>query len=133
MLYKAHHSAELVVPLYCVDPRHFAGTHHFGFPKTGSHRARFVLQSVRDLRGRLAERGSGLVVRAGPPETAVPELAAALSGYRLSVVLQQEATDEELRVERALTQRCRASSVSVITVWGATLHHRDDLPFPVKQ
>ncbi|KAF0290832.1 Cryptochrome DASH [Amphibalanus amphitrite] len=133
VLHKAHHSAELVVPLYCFDPRHFASTHHFGFPKTGAHRARFLLESVRDLRGRLAERGSGLVVRSGTPETAVPELAAALAGHKLSLVLQKEATDEEVLVERALAERCRALGVPVHTVWGATLYHRDDLPFAVNK
>ena len=63
----------------------------------------------------------------------MPELLSSLSGHRLSLVLQQEATDEELRVERALAERCRALSVPVQTVWGATLYHRDDLPFNVKQ
>ena len=76
---------------------------------------------------------SDLVVRCGRPESAVPDLLSSLSGHRLSLVLQQEATDEELRVERALAERCRALNVPVHNVWGATLYHRDDLPFSVKQ
>ena len=34
-LYKAWVSSETVLPVYCVDPRLFATTYHFGFPKTG--------------------------------------------------------------------------------------------------
>lgn len=34
-LYKAWLSSETVLPVYCVDPRLFATTYHFGFPKTG--------------------------------------------------------------------------------------------------
>lgn len=34
-LLKAWDSSEMVLPVYCVDPRHFQTTYHFGFPKTG--------------------------------------------------------------------------------------------------
>lgn len=35
-LFRAWISSEVVLPVYCVDPRIFNGTtHHFGFPKTG--------------------------------------------------------------------------------------------------
>lgn len=34
-LYKAWVSSETVLPVYCVDPRLFGSTYHFGFPKTG--------------------------------------------------------------------------------------------------
>jgi len=42
-----------VVPLYCFDPRHFKGTWHFGFPKTGPFRAKFLIESIRNLREQL--------------------------------------------------------------------------------
>lgn len=34
-LYKAWLSSQQVLPVYCVDPRLFGSTYHFGFPKTG--------------------------------------------------------------------------------------------------
>lgn len=34
-LYRAWMSSEVVLPVYCVDPRLFGTTHYFGFPKTG--------------------------------------------------------------------------------------------------
>lgn len=34
-LYKAWLSSQTILPVYCVDPRLFATTYHFGFPKTG--------------------------------------------------------------------------------------------------
>ncbi|MEZ4685697.1 MAG: hypothetical protein R3B47_06415 [Bacteroidia bacterium] len=30
-----------IIPVYCIDPRHFGKTRWFGFPKTGAFRARF--------------------------------------------------------------------------------------------
>ncbi|NXC46128.1 CRYD protein, partial [Penelope pileata] len=56
------------------DPRHYAGTHHYGFPKTGPHRLRFLLESVKDLRETLKKKGSTLVVRKGKPEDVVHDL-----------------------------------------------------------
>ena len=41
-----------VLPLYCFDPRSF-GTTPFGNPKTGSLRAKFLLDSVQDLKANL--------------------------------------------------------------------------------
>ena len=38
-----------------------------GFDKTGPYRARFILEALHDLRGRLREAGSELLVRIGKP------------------------------------------------------------------
>ncbi|NXL58255.1 CRYD protein, partial [Chordeiles acutipennis] len=56
------------------DPRHYLGTHCYGFPKTGPHRLRFLLESVKDLRETLKKKGSTLVVRKGKPEDVVCDL-----------------------------------------------------------
>ncbi|NXK08079.1 CRYD protein, partial [Herpetotheres cachinnans] len=56
------------------DPRHYLGTHCYGFPKTGPHRLRFLLESIKDLRETLKKRGSTLVVRKGKPEDVVCDL-----------------------------------------------------------
>ncbi|VDI43894.1 deoxyribodipyrimidine photo-lyase [Mytilus galloprovincialis] len=42
----AFKNADFVVPLYCFDPRHYKGTWHFNLPKTGSHRLKFLLESM---------------------------------------------------------------------------------------
>ena len=44
-------------------PDHFRGTYHHEFPKTGQHRAKFLIQCVQDLRASLKKRGSQLIVR----------------------------------------------------------------------
>lgn len=38
-----------------------------GFDKTGPYRARFILEALADLRARLREAGSDLLVRLGKP------------------------------------------------------------------
>jgi len=55
------------VPLYCFDPRQYALT-PFGNPKTGAHRAQFLLESVLDLKASLRSIGSDLLIHLGRPE-----------------------------------------------------------------
>ncbi|XP_040449773.1 cryptochrome DASH-like isoform X2 [Falco naumanni] len=128
VLHWAQSNADFVIPLYCFDPRHYLGTHCFGFPKTGPHRLRFLLESVKDLRETLKKRGSTLVVRKGKPEDVVCDLITQL-GSVSAVAFHEEATQEELDVEKLLCEVCCQHGVKTHTFWGSTLYHRDDLPF----
>ena len=62
--------ADRVVPLFCFDDRLLHGRHASG-PRT-----RFLIESLRELDDALRKRGSGLVVRHGPPERELAALAA---------------------------------------------------------
>ncbi|XP_068790260.1 cryptochrome DASH-like isoform X2 [Struthio camelus] len=128
VLHWAQSNADYVVPLYCFDPRHYLGTHCYRFPKTGPRRLRFLLESVRDLRETLKKKGSTLVVRKGKPEDVVHDLITQL-GSVSAVAFHEEATKEELDVEKGLCQVCSQHGVKIQTFWGSTLYHRDDLPF----
>lgn len=57
ILFKANINADKIIPVYCFDPRHFQGTYHFGFPKTGMHRVKFLRECVEDLRSTLRKKG----------------------------------------------------------------------------
>ncbi|XP_009274245.1 PREDICTED: cryptochrome DASH-like [Aptenodytes forsteri] len=128
VLHWAQTNADFVIPLYCFDPRHYLGTHCYGFPKTGPHRLRFLLESVKDLRETLKKKGSTLVVRKGKPEDVVCDLITQL-GSVSAVAFHEEATQEELDVEKGLCQVCSQHGVKIQTFWASTLYHRDDLPF----
>ncbi|NXN88809.1 CRYD protein, partial [Bombycilla garrulus] len=71
------------------DPRHYLGTHCYSLPKTGPHRLRFLLESVKDLRETLKKKGSTLVVRKGKPEDVVHDLITQL-GSVIAVVFHEE-------------------------------------------
>ena len=43
-----------VVPVYCFDPRHY-GTTPWGVKKTGDYRAKFLLESINDLKQNLQQ------------------------------------------------------------------------------
>ena len=67
--------AEEVIPVYIFDERVFMGKTKFGFPKTGAHRAQFIIDSVKDLRQSLKDLGCNLLVRVGKPEEILFKLA----------------------------------------------------------
>eukprot|EP00753_Platysulcus_tardus_P021169 PLAT8651.2.p1 GENE.PLAT8651.2~~PLAT8651.2.p1 ORF type:complete len:555 (-),score=209.41 PLAT8651.2:124-1788(-) len=120
----ARHSA--VEHVLCLDPRLF-GTLPSGFPKTGFHRARFMMQSINDLRKSLERAGRRLVVRYGRPEVVLPALAAAVGASK--VLAFTEFCSEEQAVESAVKRALAAEDVQLQTVWGNTLVAWRDLPW----
>lgn len=119
-----------IVPVYCFDPRQF-GTTAYGFPKTGAFQARFLLESLTDLRQNLRALGSDLVVRRGRPEEVIPAIAKQIEAQ--AVYYHREVTSEELAVETALETALNSIHVSAKPFWGHTLYHPNDLPFEINE
>lgn len=119
-------SATSVLPVYIFDPREY-GKSPNGFDKTGPYRARFILEALHDLRSRLREAGSDLVVRVGKPEVVLPELSRAVGAG--AVYCHGEVTVEEAGVETAVKKALDKSGAALKVLWGNTLFHVDDLPF----
>jgi deoxyribodipyrimidine photo-lyase len=129
-LYEAATGGEGIIPIYCLDPRHFGQT-QFGFPKTGAYRAKFLLESLTDLRQSLGRLGSDLVIRQGQPEEIIPTLAKKLDVA--PVYWHDEVTAEELAVEQVLEKQLKQLDIKTQRFWGTTLYHRDNLPFEIHQ
>ena len=103
ILLEAIRKADNVLPVYCFDPYYFTKSPS-GEPKTGNLRARFLLESVADLRKNLQARGSELIIRTGNPAEILPQLA---EEYHVSEVYHHrevayEETDISEAVEAAL-------------------------------
>jgi len=130
LLYEAAQTRQRIIPLYCFDPRQFGQT-AFGFAKTGAYRARFLLESVADLRRSLQALGSDLVIRVGHPETIIPHLVKEVSAD--GVGWQADVMAEERAVERAVATQLQSLEVRTQHYWGATLYHPDHLPFAIAQ
>ena len=128
-LTRALDNVQEIIPVYCIDPRWFGET-PFGFAKTGPFRAKFLRESLIDLRERLRERGSELIVRVGKPEEVLPELAQAFQAE--GVFAHKEVTYEELQVEEAVEKAFFKAGITLELIWGATLYHLADLPMPVR-
>lgn len=119
-----------VVCVYCFDPRQFGKT-PFGFEKTGRYRAKFLVESVRELRDRMRAIGGELVVRCGKPEEVVADVCRR-SGAK-EVFYHREVSYEEQKVEEALAEACEKAKVDVRRFWANTLYHSEDLPFELSE
>ena len=94
----AARGAERVVPAFVLDDRLLGGR----FPSDA--RAWFLLESLRELREALRERGSDLIVRRGPPERELPALAGETGAEAVHFAsdVSPFATARDRRVEAAL-------------------------------
>lgn len=127
-LTKAMERAQEVVPVYVFDERHFQKT-TFGFEKTGNHRAKFLLESVDDLRKSFQGLDIDLVVRIGKPEEEIPKLVQDLeAGW---VFCNMERMPEEVHVQNNLEQRLWRMGRELYCYRGKMLYYTQDLPFPV--
>ncbi|MGK7947027.1 MAG: DASH family cryptochrome [Microcystaceae cyanobacterium] len=127
---KALSQNALVIPFYCFDDRQFEET-SFGFPKTGTFRAKFLLESIQDLRQSLEKLGSNLVIRRGIPEIIIPQLVKELE--ITAVYYYREVTDEEIKAEKALRDKLSSLNIQVKASLGATLYHPNHLPFSITE
>ena len=128
-LTEALRAADEIIPVYVFDERVFKGKTSFGFPKTGRHRARFILESVENLRQNLRERGVELIVRVGKPENILFEIA---QTARTSwIFCNRERTAEELRVQDRLEENLWTIGQEMRYSRGKMLYYTADLPFPV--
>ena len=128
-LQEALKSAEEVIPAYVFDERVFKGQTRFGFPKTGRYRARFVLESVLDLRQSLREKGSDLVIRFGKPEEELFLLARQVKSSW--IFCNRERTQEEVEVQDQLEKKLWSVGQEMRYSRGKMLFYTADLPFPV--
>ncbi|WP_435068781.1 DASH family cryptochrome [Haloplanus sp. C73] len=125
--------ADRLLPVSVFDTGHygltdFGGDHSFTYEKTAGQRTRFRIDAVADLRERLRDRGSDLVVRVGDPAEVIDSLASEVNAEAVHV--HTRPTPEEKAVERRVENRVDAD---LIPHWGHTLYHPDDLPSDVSE
>lgn len=122
----AAREASRLLPVYCADPRLFDRS-EYGFPRTAAFRARFLMESIEDLRRSLRQLGSDLVVRVGRPEDVLPRLTEQ-SGLD-AVYAHGEIASEELSVEGGIREALGRTRRELRLFWGGTMLHPADLPF----
>ncbi|WP_100611341.1 DASH family cryptochrome [Confluentibacter lentus] len=125
VLQSAINASQNVIALYCFDPRHYETT-PFGFKKTEKFRAKFLIETVSDLKTQLAKLNISLLVCVEKPEIIIPEIIIKLSVD--SVYLQKEWTSEEVDVLEQV-KKASPKHVDFKEVYNQFLFHPDDVPF----
>lgn len=122
--------AEEIIPVYCFDPRSF-GYMELDMDKTGNHRAKFLLESVENLRSNLRNLSGQLVILHGKPEDLLVDLAINLQVE--AIFFSEEVASEEKEIELQLEQNAWKHGIKTNAYWQSTLFNIQDLPFPVMQ
>lgn len=128
-LIKSIAQSDQIIPVYCFDESHF-GTSEFGFEKTGSYRATFLLESIQDLDKNLRKLGSGLIIVKGKPEEEIPKIVKLYNATK--VVAKREVAFEEKRTEALVQEALFKIKCELETFSTSTLYHAEDLPFSIK-
>ncbi|MGI4022937.1 MAG: DASH family cryptochrome [Janthinobacterium lividum] len=129
VLTEAVNKADAIVPVYCFDPFYYRHT-SFNTQKIGNFRARFISESVADLRQSLKNLGGELIVRMGDPTVIIPELA---QQYQVTEVYHhREVAFEETNISSTLETALWKLKLNLKHFIGHTLHNKEDLPFPIK-
>jgi deoxyribodipyrimidine photo-lyase len=110
-LHAALESHDRVIPVFCLDDRLLHGRHASG-PRT-----QFMLECLADLDRTLRARGSALLVRRGPPERELPNLAGEVGASAVYC------TADTTPFARARAHRVR----SALAATGATLREQPGL------
>lgn len=128
VLVRAVEGNDRVVPVYCLDERHYCVT-KFGFRKTGAWRAQFILEALQDLHDGLSKMGAGLLVVRGRTEDALATLA---KTYNVSTIYTQQAVAyEELQTQQAVAAATAAWNCRLEAIATGTLYRAEDMPFDI--
>ena len=115
-----------VVAIYFFDPRNF-DIGDFGFKKTEKYRAKFLLESIENLKQNLYSLNISLLIYQAKPEAVLPKL---VQEHGITdIFLQKEWTQEESIVLKKVKQKVRPSTV-FHEIFDQFLIHPADLPFP---
>jgi deoxyribodipyrimidine photo-lyase len=112
------------VAAYFFDPRHFAET-KYGFKKTEKFRAKFLIETVENLRKQLQKLNITLLVFHEKPEVIFPEI---VKKYKIDTIYcQWEWTSEEVSVLQKVKAALPGSNF--IETYDQFLFHPEDIPF----
>ena len=123
VLKEAMQSNKEIIGIYCFDPRHYKAT-AYGFKKTEKFRAKFLLETISDLKKSLSLLNIHLLVFNDKPETVIPKLVEKYSIERM--YLQNEWTTEEVEILRNV-RKAIPSGLQITEVYNQFLYHPEDI------
>ena len=132
-------TSDYCIPIYCFDGNTFGNDCRtpFGNLKIGPKRAKFILESVQDLRQQLESKGCGLVVfnsTKGPAECfhqILSKLSLNSDQCQYKIVCQEEVLKEEKDAAKAVQRVLKSfqPQAKLEQIWGSTMYDLKDLPF----
>ncbi len=128
-LVKAMSEIEQVIAIFCFDPSSFE-VGKFGFRKIDKYRAKFLLETVTELKENLNKLNITLHVYHEKPQEMVTNL---VNQYNVNkVYLQKEWTTEEVDSFLKVKEHLKNIHVDWVETYDQFLFHPDDLPLEIQ-
>ena len=125
VLFEACEDNAKVIGVYCIEPSWFQEG-KFGFKKMEKFRAKFLLESLTDLKKNLDKFNIDLLVYFQSAKDTIPSIC---SEYQVNnIYLQKEWTQEEIDQENIVKANI-SDSFSWRSFYNQFLYHPEDIPF----
>jgi deoxyribodipyrimidine photo-lyase len=128
VLAEACNNGNRVIAVYCFDPKHFAVNKH-GFKITEKYRAKFLVETIEDLRQQLDHLNINLLVYYDLPETIIPKIC---DTYHITdIYIQNDWTKDEIATENAVKSKLR--DLKFHAIYNQFLYHPEDINFEISK
>ncbi|WP_378175690.1 DASH family cryptochrome [Aquimarina sp. SS2-1] len=125
-LHQATFKNDRVIAVFFFDPRLFEKD-RFGFKKTERFRAKFLIESITELKENLQKLNISLLVYHDKPEGVLPKL---IDNYKINnIYLQKEWTEEEFSVLEKTKEATSKLNLNWFEMYDQFMFHPDDIPF----
>jgi deoxyribodipyrimidine photo-lyase len=122
VLSEAIRQHDQVIGIYCLNPKLLQKT-NFGFRKLGVYRAKFLLESLEDLKHNLAQKNISLLVYVNAPEERIPEIC---ETYQVACIYKQEEwTSEEIAEKQRVASKLE--NIPIVELYNQFLYHPEDI------
>jgi deoxyribodipyrimidine photo-lyase len=118
-------SSDKIIPVFVLPD--FKETQPEGFSRVGSHRIRFLFESLRDLSTSIKKLGGELLILNGDPAISLIALSKKHEAHQIYAYQYPGAE------ERSQDQTIRASGIELNLFEGHSLIHPKNLPFDLRQ
>ncbi|WMI64844.1 DASH family cryptochrome [Aestuariibaculum sp. YM273] len=125
---KAINNSRKVIAVYCFDPRYFQ-INHFGFKRTEKFRAKFLIESIIDLKANLEKHHIPLFIYQKKLEHCIPKIVA--DHQVTDIFLQTEWTHEETLILKGV-KRHLPENIRFTESFEQFLFHPEDVPFAIE-
>ena len=116
---------ECVIAIYCFDPRHYEET-SFEFKKTEKFRAKFLIETVTELKQNLEKLNINLLIYHQKPEDCIANITE--EHQITSIYFQEEWMSEESEVLENVKAKV-SNSIAFNQTYKQFLFHPEDVPF----
>ena len=128
VLTEACKNGNQVIGIYFFDPKYFE-VNKYGFKITEKYRAKFLIETIQNLKVQLAALNIDLLVYHDLPETIIPKIC---DTYNCTnIYLQNDWTKDEVATENSV--KSKLIDVNFHSIYNQLLYHPDDINFEISK